>query len=355
MDSCKDRWVGERREEFDRLTINVASTAQQLRAFLRAVHASPLNKHGVLYVETPQLRAAICTYCNSFMPAAAERGAAALGPPRLDVAWVWFLHRLAPVSYCRDCLAAFGKVVDADPACPLAFVDGDLSDGCDQAPQHGMTLTCDIAATAERQGAFLWQVRWPDYDQAEFLADACSRYTKLLRLWSTSRSFLVPTYDQDLMWHAHMCHPVAYAADCLRLCGRPIDHDDSVTDRSAGSKLSTGAEITSALWAQAYPGETWHKQGGMFRGHPPDWYWQYPQIAAMLGGPVPPVEITDPKLCVNAEEDYCCDSVLGGVLAAAGTTGDRALVAQVGVAVALAFALVVQMWATGRFLVPADG
>lgn len=123
---------------------------------------------------------------------------------------------------------------------------------------------------------------------------------QLLSLWAASRAFLVPTYDQDLMWHAHMSHPLAYAADCFRICGRPIDHDDSVTDRSVGSRLATGASATEELWARAYPGETWRKQGGMFRGHPPDWYWAYPGIAAMAGGPVPPVELTDPHIVARA-------------------------------------------------------
>lgn len=296
------------------LSADILQTAQALRAFLRAVHTSPLNRHGVLYVETPQLREAIRRYREDFLPAAAERGAAAAGPPRLDVAWVWLLHRLAPAAYSRDCGAAFGKVVDSDPTAPLAFVDG-APDGAllpgraereaASAAETGasrVTLTCDIAACAERQGAFLWQVRWPDYDQPAFLDAALARYVQLLRLWGARRAFLVPTYDQDLMWHAHMSHPAAYAADCTRICGRPVDHDDSVTDRSVGSKLSTGASTTEALWAQAYPGETWRKPGGMFRGHPPDWYWLYPQIAAMPGGPVPPIEISDPQLSAAAYE-----------------------------------------------------
>ncbi|KAJ1639855.1 hypothetical protein T492DRAFT_39836 [Pavlovales sp. CCMP2436] len=114
---------------------------------------------------------------------------------------------------------------------------------CGRGRRERVSFTCDIPATAERQGGFLWQVRWLDYDDDEFLADALRRYLQLLRLWAMHRNaFLVPTYDQDLMWHAHMVHPCAYARDCQTLCRRLIDHDDSVTDRSAGSRLSTGAE-----------------------------------------------------------------------------------------------------------------
>lgn len=275
-------------------SVDLLSTAMELRAFLRAVHVSRLNANGVLYQHTPQLDEAIRSYTHEFMPTLAAGGSI---EPALDVAWVWFLHRLSPAAYERDCVAAFGRLIDADAAAPLpgwrtespcAHTRPAAAKRSAASGGAALVVSCDLTATAERQGGFLWQVRWPEYDSSEFLADACERYQRLLRLWAAwPKAFLVPTYDQDLVWHAHMAHPVAYSTDCARLCGRLIDHDDSVTDRSMGSRLNTSAQSTAELWERAYPGDTWAKPGGMFRGHPPDWYWQYPHIAALPGGAVP--------------------------------------------------------------------
>ncbi|KAJ1639856.1 hypothetical protein T492DRAFT_933323 [Pavlovales sp. CCMP2436] len=74
-------------------------------------------------------------YATTFLPAVAARGAAAVGPPRLDIAWVWFLHRLAPGAYARDCQRAFGMLVDTDPSQPLAFSDGDFAEAAPQRPK----------------------------------------------------------------------------------------------------------------------------------------------------------------------------------------------------------------------------
>ena len=318
-------------------SVDLLSTAMELRAFLRAVHTSPLNANGVLYQRTPQLDEAIRSYAHEYMPALA---AGRYAEPALDVAWVWFLHRLAPAAYGRDCTAAFGRLIDADPTAPLPGwrtasrrPEATRYDVCRGGA--ALAVTCDLAATAERQGGFLWQVRWPEYDSADFLADSHARYLRLLRLWALRpKAFLVPTYAQDLFWHAHMAHPVAYATDCARLCGRLIDHDDSVTDRSPGSKLNTSAQSTAELWATAYPGDTWAQPGGMFRGHPPDWYWLYPHIAAMPGGPVPE------GLADSAPADDYEDSSHDGRVLALGLglrVGVVVAVAVVAVAVAVAF------------------
>ena len=37
--------------------------------------------------------------------------------------------------------------------------------------------------------------------------------------------------------------PVMYEEDMLRILGRNLDHDDSVNDRTPGSKLSTTSQV----------------------------------------------------------------------------------------------------------------
>ena len=55
------------------VSVDLLSTAMELRAFLRAVHVSPLNAHGVLYLRSPQLDEAIRSYAHEFMPALAQQ------------------------------------------------------------------------------------------------------------------------------------------------------------------------------------------------------------------------------------------------------------------------------------------
>ena len=64
-------------------------------------------------------------------------------------------------------------------------------------------------------------------------------------------------------------HPLQYAADCEAILGYTLPHDDSVNDRSDGSKLNNAHEITVRLWNEAF-GKSFAKPGAMFRGDPPN-------------------------------------------------------------------------------------
>ena len=41
------------------------------------------------------------------------------------------------------------------------------------------------------------------------------------------KDFWVPTYDIDLVWHAHQLHPHLYQKETYQLCGCVLPHDDS--------------------------------------------------------------------------------------------------------------------------------
>ena len=56
--------------------------------------------------------------------------------------------------------------------------------------------------------------------------------------------FIVPCYDMDLMWHTHQLFPVAYKQDTEKMYGKIFNHDDSVNDRSEGSKLNNADKAT---------------------------------------------------------------------------------------------------------------
>ena len=64
-------------------------------------------------------------------------------------------------------------------------------------------------------------------------------------------------------------HPLKYATDCEAILGYTLPHDDSVNDRSDGSKLNNAYEITIKLWQDAFS-NSFAKPGAMYRGDPPN-------------------------------------------------------------------------------------
>lgn len=101
------------------------------------------------------------------------------------------------------------------------------------------------------------------------MRDAFKRYKMYLILKKENKStFLVPCYDIDLVWHTHQLHPHAYQRDSKAILGLVLKHDDSVNDRSEGSKLSNADEITRQLWWTRFR-VAFARPGAMFRGNPP--------------------------------------------------------------------------------------
>ncbi|KAJ1472723.1 hypothetical protein T484DRAFT_1839137 [Baffinella frigidus] len=273
------------------LSVDLVRQAADHRRFLAAVHLSPLS----LYTRSPDLERAIHEYTDNFLPLLAGwTESSPPPPPPLEVAWVWQLHKLDPTAYARDCVKAFGRVVGVHPRQPpFSFSPAPTNDVApvarsaeDQGQATPFSISTDIAASAERQAGFLWQVRWAQYSREEWLRDAEQRYRMMLHLMGQDHArFIVPTYDIDLMWHTHMAYPGEYREDTLRLAGRVVGHDDSVNDRAEGSKLTTCAANTRNAWMDLY-GTPWARPGGMWQGDPPSWYFENRDVAADLLGSV---------------------------------------------------------------------
>ena len=63
-------------------------------------------------------------------------------------------------------------------------------------------------------------------------------------------------------------HPQEYQPDLQAILGFVLKHDDSVNDRSEGSKLNSADETTRKLWLQEFS-VPFARPGSMFRGKPP--------------------------------------------------------------------------------------
>jgi hypothetical protein len=75
-----------------------------------------------------------------------------------------------------------------------------------------------------------------------------------------------PTYDIDVVWHAHLSTPHQYKGDTELLIGAHLGHDDSVSDRGSGAVLGHLQASTKDL----FRAEGLHifQPGGMYRGEP---------------------------------------------------------------------------------------
>lgn len=82
------------------------------------------------------------------------------------------------------------------------------------------------------------------------------------------KSFSVPTYDIDLIWHTHQLHPVSYCEDLLKIMGKILEHDDTDSDRTKGQKLDTGFTGTTKTFEDMYGRRYW-RVGAMYKGSAP--------------------------------------------------------------------------------------
>ena len=99
-----------------------------------------------------------------------------------------------------------------------------------------------ILLTSEiMKSAFYYQTSLPHYRSIQFLHSALIRYKQWLSIKKLyPAEFFPPTYDIDVIWHAHQTNTEEYRSDTKALLGKLLMHDDSVNERFIGSKLEMG-------------------------------------------------------------------------------------------------------------------
>ena len=179
--------------------------------------------------------------------AAAERPASVA--PSFGVELVWRTHLLHPVAYARACAVLSGRDgAEAEALGPEALVDhaprpaaeyadaapygghatGDASAEGADVPQPGLDLGLDLVRAIRRQQESMQAVLADGLPAPMRVGSALEEYLDFLDRVKHSKQPLVPTRAVDMMWHTHMLFPRRYAAECLRLAGSFVDHDDDV-------------------------------------------------------------------------------------------------------------------------------
>ena len=195
---------------------------------------------------------------------------------------------LSPVSYQNDMNRLFGRVVNHNclkinrntfnaitqsfqswnklwPDEPFDPKESSFD------PNFESRFEYDIASAVQRQKLFYYQVSLPHYRDQKFLEKGLRRYKMYLYLKRMYKEeFLIPCYDIDIFWHTHQVKPTEYGRDTKAIVGYLLPHDDSVNDRSPGSKLCNSEEITVKLWGETYGAfYPFQSSGAMFRGESP--------------------------------------------------------------------------------------
>ncbi|XP_021371698.1 glycine-rich domain-containing protein 1-like [Mizuhopecten yessoensis] len=237
------------------------------------------------------LEEALRRYEELWLPLAAEHKDKVLSAP-LDIEWVWHCHILSPLAYKRDCESFVGGIVnhrllsrqDRNTAVEVSkdlwmqkYGEKEpfkihLPMGKELKEEEGedwtftSQLKYDVRAAAGRQSLFYYNVSLPHYRDRQFIGRCVHRYQQFLYLMTlVKKAFLVPCYDNDLVWHTHQLFPVTYRQDTERILGRVLNHDDSTDDRSPGSTLNNSYANTCKLWKEAF-GQHYSSPGAMYRG-----------------------------------------------------------------------------------------
>ena len=219
--------------------------------------------------------------------------------PPLDIAYVWHVHRLAPLIYSKFSRQHFHKILNS--VSPFAFQTNNeftstsssssLSNSAtsiiiseaarlrtrllwkqhtNNAPFFLSSNTTtpviklfvgeyDVASAARRQSAFYKKISLPIYSSNEFLTFSIKQYEHFLLLIKESRrrgipSASVPSVSIDLVWHTHqLLSTTTYVQETSNILeGRPLNHDDNV-------ETSQQWETTKDLWFEMFGKSMIHK------------------------------------------------------------------------------------------------
>lgn len=207
----------------------------------------------------------------------------------LDIEWVWYVHMMNPDAYEADCKAQTGgKVIDHqllspeerkkaleytkelwNKSYPGEIFNIDLDDPnpiVDNSFKSSLRYNLKHAVSQEM--IFNYQISLPHFKDEAFRAEAIKRYLFMLSIYKESSKVpVVPYFDNDLIWHAHMAHPKIYRKETTDLFFYVLPHQSSDSIRLPGSEAWAKVAAARKVWedkkrAIAVP-------GGMFRGTPP--------------------------------------------------------------------------------------
>ena len=194
-----------------------------------------------------------------------------------------------PVAYEEDCKAVTGgKVIDHkllsgperkkhieltkelwNRSYPGEIFFVDLNDPDPPVdPSFRSNLKYDLETAVSQEMIFNYQIALPHFSDEIFLKEAIRRYWFMLMIYKESSQVpVVPYFDNDLIWHAHMAHPKIYKKETVQLFYYVLPHKYTDSVRLPGTESWELVSTARKVWDEkkkplAVP-------GSMFRGTPP--------------------------------------------------------------------------------------
>ena len=252
------------------LSLDLVSAARRQLRFLDTV--DNLEK---LLTDPDLLEISIRRYEQLWFPLVDEYRSEQIVPP-IDIAWMWYCHMLSPLSYRRDCRLILKRTLKHKYARSRNIIGNTntaieiwyerypkdafniIRNGEFIAPKRKMgklieapsNLSVNLIEIAKSQMHFCYQVALPHFRDRLFLETALKRYKQFLCLKRMNGSdCLAPPVDILLMWYTHMSHPVEYAIDTTKICGRVLENDIQIQTGFISERYRAISQETAKKWS----------------------------------------------------------------------------------------------------------
>ena len=252
------------------LSLDLVSAARRQLRFLDTV--DNLEK---LLTDPHLLELSIRRYEQLWFPLVDEYRSEHIVPP-IDIAWMWYCHMLSPLSYRRDCRLILKRTLKHKYARSRNIIGNTntaieiwydkypkdafniIRNGEFIAPKRKMgklieapsNLSVNLIEIAKSQMHFCYQVALPHFKDRLFLETALKRYKQFLCLKRMNGSdCLAPPVDILLMWYTHMSHPVEYAIDTTKICGRVLENDIQIQTGFISERYRAISQETAKKWS----------------------------------------------------------------------------------------------------------
>ena len=255
------------------ISVELTQTAVHLWEFLKLVDNYPWLYEG-LHVHN-----AIRRYEVYWLPLVSKVDPRYPLAAPLDIEWVWYVHMLSPYAYNRDCLHRFGRVLDhritsandrniglnnAREIWEKNFTKEEFSLDLTAPPKITDTFTSkfsyDLFAAIFRQRFFNYQIALNHYRDLKFLERATKRYKDFLCAKLQDPSLILDgCFDVQLIWHAHLVHPILYRDDTRKVFGEMLGHYDTESETSSLPWNGSPVRERKVLAPKSIP-------GAMYRG-----------------------------------------------------------------------------------------
>ncbi|CAB4064218.1 unnamed protein product [Lepeophtheirus salmonis] len=201
--------------------------------------------------------------------------------PPLDIHWMWHLHFHNPYAYkedlkincdipdhgyCRGNMYGTQEVWKREYPLEPYESPSDHEEIKSFIKDFVSSFSYDLIEASKRQSGFYYQVSLPHFRNNQFQRKCIERYQKFLKLKSMyPREFMVPYFDIDFAWHAHMSKPILYEHETSKvLGGEMLNHNDSMEKRV----LEDSHKRTTQLWKDLFS-EDYEISGVVHRGECP--------------------------------------------------------------------------------------